>query len=64
MNVSTLHKLLYKSFPKADGTFVRIPVEEIPYKVVVVDEVSMAPKALMDLLFTYDVHIICLGDPF
>ena len=64
MNVSTLHKLLYKSFPKPDGTFVRIPVEEIPYKVVVVDEVSMAPKALMDLLFTYDVHIICLGDPF
>ena len=64
MNVSTLHKLLYKSFPKPDGTFVRIPVEEIPYKVVVVDEVSMAPKSLMDLLFTYDVHIICLGDPF
>lgn len=63
-NVSTLHKLLYKSFPKPDGTFVRIPVEEIPYDVVIVDEVSMAPKTIMELLFQYNVHIICLGDPF
>lgn len=63
-NVRTLHKLLYKSFPKPDGTFARIPVEEIPYKIVVVDEVSMAPKTLMTLLATYNVHIICLGDPF
>lgn len=63
-NVSTLHKLLYKSFPKPDGTFVRIPVEEVPYDIVIVDEVSMAPKTIMELLFQYDVHIICLGDPF
>lgn len=63
-NVRTLHKLLYKSFPKPDGTFVRIPVDEIPYRIVVVDEVSMAPKTLMSLLANYDVHIICLGDPF
>ena len=63
-NVSTLHKLLYKSFPKPDGTFVRIPVEEIPYNIVIVDEVSMAPKTIMELLFKYNVHIICLGDPF
>lgn len=63
-NVRTLHKLLYKSFPKPDGTFVRIPVDEIPYRIIVVDEVSMAPKTLMSLLANYDVHIICLGDPF
>ena len=59
-----MHKLLYKSFPKPDGTFVRIPVDEVPYRIVVVDEVSMAPKTLMSLLANYDVHIICLGDPF
>lgn len=63
-NVSTLHKLLYNSFPKPDGSFVRIPVEEIPYDIVIVDEVSMAPKSMMELLFKYNVHIICLGDPF
>lgn len=63
-NVRTLHKLLYKSFPRPDGSFVHLPVEEIPYDIVVVDEVSMAPKTLMSLLANYNVHIICLGDPF
>ena len=63
-NVITLHKLLYKSIPKENGGFVRIPNSSIPYKIVVVDEVSMAPKTLMDLLFSHDVHVICLGDPF
>jgi len=63
-NVSTLHKLLYKSIPKPDGGFIKIPVTEIPYDIVIVDEVSMAPKTLMSLLFSYKVHVICLGDPF
>ena len=64
-NVSTLHKLLYKSFPRPNGTFIRIPVPSIGYKIVIVDEVSMAPKTLMKLLFSYkNVHVICLGDPF
>ena len=64
-NVSTLHKLLYKSYPRPDGSFFRLPVDEVPYKIVIVDEVSMAPRNLMKLLFTHkNVHVICLGDPF
>ena len=63
-NVITLHKLLYKSIPKESGGFVRIPNPSIPYKIIVVDEVSMAPKTLMDLLFKHNVYVICLGDPF
>ena len=64
-NVSTLHRLLFKSFPKPDGTFYRRKVSSIPYKIVIVDEVSMAPKSLMQILFSFkNVHIICLGDPF
>lgn len=63
-NVNTLHKLLYKSIPKPDGGFIRIPVPDVPYRIVIVDEVSMAPKTLMQLLFRYKVHVICLGDPF
>ena len=47
-NVTTLHKLLYESIPKPDGTFFRKPKETIDYDVVVVDEVSMAPKTLID----------------
>lgn len=63
-NVLTLHKLLYESIPKPDGTFFRIPKVTIDYKVVIVDEVSMAPKQLMELLFSHNVFIIALGDPF
>ena len=62
-NVSTLHKLLFESIPKPDGTFFRKPVEFIPYKIVVVDECSMVPKELLQRLIKYNVHIICLGDP-
>ena len=63
-NVTTLHKLLYESIPKPDGTFYRKIKLEIGYKIVVVDEVSMAPRNLMELLFKHNVFIIALGDPF
>lgn len=63
-NVCTLHKLLYDSVPRPDGTFFRRAKPEIDYRIVVVDEVSMAPMELMKLLFKHPVHVICLGDPF
>ena len=64
-NVTTLHKLLYESIPRPDGkTFIHKPVPKIDYKIVVVDEISMAPKNLIDLLFTHNVFVIALGDPF
>ncbi len=63
-NVSTLHRLLYESIPKATGGWIRKPKTEIPYKIIIVDEVSMAPKQMMDMLFKHNVHVICLGDPF
>lgn len=64
-NTRTLHKLLFISHPKPDGTYIRIPVTTIPYKIVVVDEVSMVPKSLMEKLSSYpNIYILCLGDPF
>lgn len=63
-NSITLHKLLYDSIPRKAGGFMRIPKKSLEYTVVVVDEVSMAPKTLMDLLFKHNVYVICLGDPF
>lgn len=63
-NCFTLHKLLYEAKPLPNGKFYYEPVNDIPYKLVVVDEVSMAPKSLLDQLFSYDCHIIMLGDPF
>lgn len=64
-NSMTLHRLLYESVPKPDGTFLRKPKLTIDYSVVVVDEVSMAPKEMIDLLFRHrNIYVICLGDPF
>lgn len=63
-NVCTLHKLLYDHVPRPAGGFFRKPKPVIPFDIVVVDEVSMAPKELINLLFTHPVYVICLGDPF
>lgn len=64
-NAMTLHRLLYESIPLPDGTFLRKKRFEIEYPVVVVDEVSMAPKEMMEQLFGYyGIYVICLGDPF
>ena len=62
-NVCTLHHLLYEHIPKPAGGFFRRPKPRLDYDIIIVDEVSMAPKTLMDLLFTYRVYVICLGDP-
>ncbi len=63
-NACTLHKLLYESRPLPNGKFKHIPVTAIPYKVIVIDEISMCPKKMTDLLFSYpDIYVICCGDP-
>lgn len=62
-NACTLHKLLYESIPKPDGGFFRKPKSQLDYSIIVVDEVSMTPKTLIDLLFSHNVYVICLGDP-
>ena len=64
-NAMTLHRLLYESIPRPDGTFLRRPRLTIDFPIVIVDEVSMAPKDMMELLFNHhDIYVICLGDPF
>jgi len=63
-NAMTLHKLLYDSIPRAAGGFYRKPKPQLDYTIVVVDEISMVPKELVDLLFKHKVYVICLGDPF
>lgn len=64
-NVSTLHKLLYKSRQRPDGTFFRFPVGHLPYKVLVVDECSMVPVEMIQLINKFNnLFTIYLGDPF
>lgn len=63
-NVSTLHKLLYEWRPLPGGGYFKKPVSDIPYSIVIVDEVSMVPKELINQLLKYDVYVIFCGDPF
>ena len=61
----TAHRLLYESFPRKDGTFVHKPKRPLDkyYDLIVVDEVSMLPKPLWDLLLSHYIPVIALGDP-
>lgn len=64
-NSMTAHRLLYKSFPRRDGTFYHVPKRPLdyPYKLIILDEVSMFPKEMWDLLLSHNIHVIALGDP-
>ena len=63
-NAMTLHKLLYDSIPRQGGGFIRIPKKQLDYSIVVVDEVSMVPKTMVDMLLAHKIYILFLGDPF
>ena len=60
----TLHKLLYDSIPLPGGGFYRKPKAKLEEEVIVVDEVSMVPKTMIDMLLKHRVYVIFLGDPF
>lgn len=63
-NAMTAHKLLYKSLRRADGSYVHIPHDSIfPYALIVVDEISMLPKQMWELLLSHRRPVIALGDP-
>ena len=65
-NAMTAHRLLYTSVPRNDGTFyhkIKRPLE-YRYKLIVVDEISMLPKEMWELLLSHKIPVICLGDPF
>ena len=64
-NAMTAHRLLYQSFPRNDGTFfhkIKRPLDR-NYKIIIVDEVSMLPKEMWDLLLSHNIYVIALGDP-
>jgi exodeoxyribonuclease-5 len=63
-NAMTMHRLLFDSVPRPAGGFMHKPKPALGFTIVVVDEVSMVPKSLMDQLFKHKVYVICLGDPF
>lgn len=44
----TLHRLLYDHMPLPGGGYYRKPKKALGYTIVVVDEVSMVPKSMID----------------
>ena len=65
-NAMTAHKLLYFSKRMPNGRFVfrPRPTLEGNYSLIVVDEISMLPNDLWELLLSHKKHVIALGDPF
>ena len=62
-NSMTLHRLLYDSIPRPGGGFFRKPKMSLEYTIVVVDEVSMVPKSMIDMLLKHKAFVLFLGDP-
>jgi len=64
-NATTAHKLLYYAQKTPSGMFVFRPKStlEVPYKLIVVDEVSMLPKDMWKLLLSHRIYVLACGDP-
>ena len=64
-NPITTHKLLYKAKPMPNGTYIFTPKDALDedYRLIVVDEISMLPKGMWELLLKHKIHIIACGDP-
>ena len=62
-NATTAHQLLYYAKPMPNGKFKFVKKTKIDYSVVVVDEISMLPKPMWDLLLSHRCYILATGDP-
>lgn len=63
-NAITAHKLLYHAKEKLDGTYEFIPKIHLDYnyKIIVLDECSMLPDEMWQLLLSHKIHVLALGD--
>lgn len=64
-NAITAHKLLYYAKQMPNGKYIFDPKSRLDhqYKVIVVDEVSMLPKPMWDLLLRHKIYVLATGDP-
>lgn len=63
-NAITAHKLLYQAKPIPNGTYIFIPKLNLgDYKIIVVDEISMLPRKMWELLLSHHIHVLAVGDP-
>lgn len=64
-NATTAHKLLYKARPLPNGNFIfeEKYLGDSGLKVIVVDEISMLPRQMWELLISHGIYVIAAGDP-
>lgn len=64
-NARTAHKLLFNTKKFPDGTFKHEPRTHLEgvFKLIVVDEVSMLPNDMWELLLSHKIHVLAMGDP-
>ncbi len=64
-NAVTAHKLLYYANKNKEGEFIFRPRERLehPYKLIVIDEVSMLPEKMWYQLLSHGIYVLALGDP-
>lgn len=64
-NATTAHKLLYKARPLPNGNFIfeEKYLGDSGLKVIVVDEISMLPRHMWELLISHGIYVIAAGDP-
>jgi exodeoxyribonuclease-5 len=64
-NAMTAHKLLYHARQTKSGHYVFTPKTKLdePYKMIVVDEVSMLPQEMWYQLLAHGVYVLATGDP-
>lgn len=65
-NATTIHKLIYNSRRLKSGKFAytkKISLDPA-LKLIVLDECSMCPANMWEILLSYHVYVIALGDPF
>ena len=63
---TTAHRLVYKSRELPNGTFIHYPrsyPENEDLKIIVIDEISMLEKEMWEIMLSWGIYIICLGDP-
>lgn len=63
-NSMTAHRLLYHAREKPDGSFEFKPKKRLDcdYKMIVLDEASMLPEDMWQLLLSHGIHVLALGD--
>ena len=63
---TTIHKLIYNAYRnKVTGNFYfkLKPILDRKIKLIVIDEVSMVPMQLLTDLMSFNIPLVCLGDP-